>query len=418
MPDPQLQRPPVGTLRRLRQHLTLGPGMLVTAAFVGPGTIATASAAGAGYGYSLLWALLFSVFATIVLQEMSVRQAIVTGQGLALTLRRALAHNPFGRATIVLVIAAVGLGNAAYESGNIAGASLALNSVAQLPGGSWSLLIGATALALLFLPGYRQLERVLIVLVLCMSAIFIASALILKPDWGAVLSGLTRPGLPSGSLTTVIALIGTTVVPYNLFLQANAARERWANRTDRSAALSEARSDTVVSVALGGLITAAIMATAAISFFGSATPFSAADLPSQLEPALGPAGRYLFAGGLFAAGLTSAITAPLAAAYAVCGALGWQDQLQGKAFRIVAVTVILTGTLFAATGSRPLSLIIFAQAANGLLLPFIAAALLWLMNQREHLAEAVNGWRSNVLAMLIVATTLGLGGSKLVALLN
>ncbi len=395
-----------------------GPGLLVTAAFVGPGTIATASAAGAGYGYALLWALLFSVGATMALQEMSVRQAIITGNGLATTLREALTGRWLGRAAIILVIAAIGLGNAAYESGNIAGAALALGSVSPIDTQYWALGIGCTSAALLFLPAYRQLERVLIALVLLMSVVFVASALLLKPDWSELLRGLTLPSLPEGSLTTVIALIGTTVVPYNLFLQANAAREHWADEPDRAVALSAARRDTVVSVALGGLITLAIVSAAAITFFSQGVVFSPEKITAQLEPVLGSSGRYVFALGLFAAGLTSAITAPLAAAYAVCGALGLPDTLRGTAFRAIALAVVATGTVFAATGARPLSLIVFAQAANGLLLPIIAAILLWLMNQRRYLADAANGWRSNLLGIIVVIVTLGLGANKLSGLLG
>lgn len=398
------------------RHRAFGPGMLVTAAFVGPGTVTTASSAGASFGYALLWALLFSVIATVILQEMAVRQALVTRSGLAETLRQALGGRSLGRLAMGLVIAAIGLGNAAYESGNIAGAALAL---ASLGGGNagWSLLIGTLAAALMFLPAYRQLERLLIALVLLMSAVFILSAVLLSPDWGAVLTGLARPQIPHGSLTTVIALIGTTVVPYNLFLQANAAREKWPASLPVNQAIAEARVDTALSVGLGGLITLAIVSTSATLYFGSGEAFSPQQLAAQLEPSLGPAGRYLFAAGLLAAGLTSAITAPLAAAYAVCGALGWADSLRDRRFRAVALTVIACGTFFAATGSRPMAAIVFAQAANGLLLPLVAVALLWLMNSRQLLGEAINRWRSNLLGASVVVVSAGLGLSRLASLL-
>ncbi len=400
------------------KRLGFGPGLLVTAAFVGPGTVATASTAGAGFGYALIWALAFSVMATVILQEMSVRQAIITGNGLATTLRSALHGRWIGRMAIVLVIAAVGLGNAAYESGNIAGAALALESISSVGGERWALLIGALAAGLLFLPAYRHLEAVLIALVLVMSVIFVISALLLGPDWQALFRGPTRPSLPVGALTTVIALIGTTVVPYNLFLQANAARDRWAGAPDRYAALRAARLDTVLSVTLGGIITLAVVSTSAVTFFVRAAPFAPERLSAQLEPVLGPAGPMVFAAGLFAAGLTSAVTAPLAAAYAVCGALGFDDHLRGRAFRCVALAVIATGTFFAATGSRPLTLIVVAQATNGLLLPLVAAALLWLMNQDGVLGEAANRWPSNLLGAAVVLVTLALGSNKLFALLS
>ena len=393
-----------------------GPGLLVTAAFVGPGTIATASSAGASFAYALVWALVFSVVATIVLQEMSVRSAIVTGRGLAATLRDALGGSWPGRAALLMVILAIGLGNAAYESGNIAGAALALAAVSPASVSTWSVVLGIAAGALLFLPAYRQLERVLIALVLLMSAVFVVSALILVPDLAALARGLA-PTIPAGATTTVIALIGTTVVPYNLFLQANAARDHWRSEKDRPRALAAARTDTFVSVTLGGIITLAIVSVAATSALGR-NGFSADQLVDQLEPVLGPAGRYLFAAGLWAAGLTSAVTAPLAAAYAVCGALGLDDTLRGRAFRLIALAVVGTGTVFAATGARPLSLILFAQAANGLMLPVIALILLWLMNQRRIVGDAANRWSSNLLASVVVVIACGLGAGKVLSVLT
>lgn len=395
-----------------KRRRVLGPGLLVTAAFVGPGTIATASSAGASFGYALVWALLFSVAATMTLQEMSVRSAITTRAGLAATLRDALASSWGGRATLLGVVLAIGVGNAAYESGNIAGAAFALAEVSGLSAAGWSVIVGVAAAGLLFLPAYAQLEAVLIALVLLMSGVFLLCALLLVPDWQALSAGL-RPTLPAGSLTTVIALIGTTVVPYNLFLQANAARDHWSGETDRHLALRAARTDTVLSVSLGGIITLAILSTAAVSMLSRNGAMSAEMLTAQLEPVLGPAGRYVFALGLGAAGLTSAVTAPLAAAYAVCGALGLDDTMRGRAFRGLAIAVVIIGTMFAATGARPLSLIVFAQAANGLMLPVIAGTLLWLMNRRDLMGEARNGWRSNLTGAVVLLVTLGLGANKL-----
>ncbi|MEE4279574.1 MAG: Nramp family divalent metal transporter [Halieaceae bacterium] len=398
-----------------KTRFSFGPGLLVTAAFIGPGTVATASSAGANFTFALVWALLFSVAATMTLQEMSVRSAIVTGDGLAVTLRRALHTSIAGRLALIGVVAAIGVGNAAYESGNIAGAALALGGTGTASDAQWSLAIGGAAALLLFLPAYRLIEKVLVALVLAMSAVFLVCAVALAPAWSDLLAGI-RPSLPAGSLTTVIALIGTTVVPYNLFLQANAARDHWGGEAQNPGALASARFDTYASVALGGVITLAILSIGAMTALARDEAFSVAAMSSQLEPVLGPAGRYLFAAGLAAAGLTSAVTAPLAAAYAVSGVLGLDDSLRGRAFRAIALGVVAIGTAFAVTGSSPLSLILFAQAANGLMLPVVAAVLLWLMNQRRFLGDAVNGWRSNALGVLVVAVTVALGAYKLLSL--
>ncbi|MEO0435394.1 MAG: Nramp family divalent metal transporter [Pseudomonadota bacterium] len=400
-----------------QRSFSLGPGLLVTAAFVGPGTIATASSAGAHFGYSLAWALLFSVAATIILQEMSVRQAIVTQNGLAATMREALGSNIFGRAVLLLVVAAVGVGNAAYESGNIAGAALAISQLTEGKQALWAILIGLLAGCFLFAPAYRQLEVALIALVLLMSSVFLVSAFVLGVDLPALAKGFTSPKLSTSSATTVVALIGTTVVPYNLFLQANAARDRWQLEADRGLALRAARIDTFASIGLGGLVTLAIISSAAVSFFAQQVPFTGDSFSRQLDPLLGEAGRYFFALGLFAAGLTSAVTAPLAAAYAVCGALGWNEQMQSAAFRGVALCVLVTGVVFAVLGTRPLTLILFAQAANGLMLPVVALTLLWLMNQKRFLGDAANRPTSNLLGFVVVLISLSIGLNKLWAAL-
>jgi len=390
-----------------------GPGILVTAAFIGPGTVTTASVAGASYGFVLLWALLFSVAATFVLQEMSARLGLVTRQGLAEALRRSYAGNWRGTAAILLVVAAVGFGNAAYEAGNIAGAALGLQGISGIGGPVWALAVGLLSGALLASGRYRLIERALVVLVLLMSAVFVLTLVMVKPPVTVMLSGLLTPAIPAGSLLTVIALVGTTVVPYNLFLQASAVQQKWPADMPLDAALRESRLDTGFSIGLGGLITLAVMGTSATAFFGTDTPLSAATMAQQLEPLLGAGARYFFAAGLFAAGLSSAVTAPLAAAFAVCGALGWERDLRARRFRLVWLAVLVTGTVFAALGTRPLTAILFAQAANGFLLPICAIFLLLEMNRQRELGAHTNRPLSNLLGGLVVLVTLGLGGLKI-----
>jgi len=132
-----------------------------------------------------------------------------------------------------------------------------------------------------------------------------------------------------------------------------------------------------------------------------------------LEPALGTSAKYVFALGLFASGLTSAVTAPLAAAYAVCGALGWSQGMSQPRFRGVWMLVLVTGTVFATLGTKPMSAILFAQAANGLLLPLVAVSLLLLMNNRRLLGRQVNSAVANMAGGLVVVVATGLGLVKL-----
>ena len=395
-----------------------GPGLLVTAAFIGPGTVTTATVAGAGFGYALLWALLFSVIATAVLQEMSARLGLVTRRGLSQSIRETFAGHWYGTLAVFLVVAAVGFGNAAYEAGNITGAALGLQGISGIPGWVWALAVGAGSGALLASGRYSMIEHVLVGLVLLMSAVFLLTFLMVRPPLGTLFAGMFQPSLPPGSLLTAIALIGTTVVPYNLFLHSSAVQEKWGADLPVEESLAAARLDTGLSIGLGGLITLAIMSTSAAAFFGAGSTVSAANIAQQLEPLLGPAARYFFAAGLFAAGLSSAVAAPLAAAYAVCGALGWERELGSTRFRMVWLAVLCCGTFFAVIGTSPLTAILFAQAANGLLLPVCALFLLVVMNRPSQLKEYRNGLVSNLLGLVVVMVTLGLGGLKLLKVLG
>jgi manganese transport protein len=390
-----------------------GPGILVTAAFIGPGTVTTASIAGAKFGFALLWALAFSVLATILLQEMAARLALVTRRGLAETLRATYRESWLGTAAVILVVAAVGVGNAAYQTGNITGAALGLASISGIGLNWWALLVGLVAGGLLLSGTYPVIEKLLIGLVLLMSVVFFLTLAMVRPSLTAMFEGLLVPSLPAGSLLTVMALIGTTVVPYNLFLHASAVQEKWSADVDLKKALHESRVDTGLSITLGGIITLAVLSTSAAAFFGSGIEFSAVNMSRQLEPLLGESAGYFFAAGLFAAGLSSAVTAPLAAAYAVCGVMGWPKDMQGTRFRQVALAVLVTGTVFATAGIKPLAAILFAQAANGFLLPFCAGFLLLVMNRGDVLGAYVNKTWVNCAGAVVVLVTVVLGLLKI-----
>lgn len=392
--------PPV---RRRFSFRSVGPGALVAAAFIGPGTVTTATLAGVHYGFALLWALTFSVIATLVLQEMAARLGLVTGAGLGEAVRRRFEGTGARWLAVGLVIAAIAFGNAAYETGNLLGAGLGAESV--FGGGitGWAVLAGAVAAVLLWIGSYRAVERVLVTLVVLMSLTFLATAIVIGPPLLALLRGMFMPRVPSAGMMVAVGLIGTTVVPYNLFLHAAAVREKWSGPED----LPVARVDLTVAIILGGVVSMAIVATSAAMPHGDIR--NAADMAAQLEPLLGRWAGVFFATGLLAAGLTSAITAPLAAAYATAGALGWPRDLRDRRLRGVWLVVLGAGVLFAATGVKPVPAILFAQVANGILLPAVAAFLLLAVNDRRWMGEKVNGTLANVLGAAVVLVTLGLG---------
>ncbi len=379
----------------------IGPGAIVTAAFIGPGTVTTCLRAGVGFRYALLWALVFATVGTIVFQEMAARLGVVAEIGLGEAIRRR-----FDRQRVLywfaaaLVVAAIGLGNAAYQTGNLLGAASGL----QILGGGrtswWGLAVGLLASLFLWRGSYRLLERLLVTLVIIMSVVFIVTAIAVAHDMGDLLAGLVVPRLPEGSDLVALALIGTTIVPYNLFLHSNAARERWRG-ADR---LGEARADLGIAIVLGGLISMAILITGAAQF-GAAVD-SPAQMAAMLEPVLGRWATTFFAIGFFAAGMTSAITAPMAAAYAVSGVLGWVQDLRSPLVRIVWMTVMAIGVGFTLTSVQPVPAIVFAQAANAILLPAIAIFLMIVMNDRRQLKGSTNGVLANVMGGAIVALTM------------
>ena len=164
-----------------------------------------------------------------------------------------------------------------------------------------------------------------------------------------------------------------------------------------------------MSIVVGAIVSMAIVATSAAMATRDAEIANAADMAVQLEPLLGAWARYFFAAGLLAAGLTSAITAPLAAAYATAGALGWPRDLRDPRLRWVWMAVLTAGIVFAGLGVRPVPAILFAQVANGILLPAIAAFLLLAANDRRWMGDRVNGTLANVAGVIVVLVALGLG---------
>jgi len=393
-------------ISRLRN---IGPGALVTAAFIGPGTVTTCTIAGASFGYTLLWALLFATLATMILQEMSARLGVVTQKGLGDALAELFRRSVWRWPLILLIGAALYMGNAAYEAGNLSGAALGVSAIAGES--EWAfrgsiLAISVLAGALLAGGSYRHIERVLLALVALMALAFVATFVIVRPDIPAMLTGLAVPSVPDGALMTVIALIGTTVAPYNLFLHATAVRNRFSGPDD----LPAVRTDLGVTIGIGGLISVLIVATAAASLFAAGIAVSsAADMAAQFEPLFGSYAKYLMGMGLFAAGLTSAITAPLATGYVMSEILSVRAERKPLVLRSVALSVIVIGAGLSLTGLRPVTIILSAQFANGILLPVIAIFLLHAMNRKEILGRHVNGIFANVMGAGVVLVAAGLG---------
>lgn len=398
-----------------RSDWRLGPGLLVAAAFVGPGTVVSASKAGAAHGCQLLWTIAFASIGAIILQLFAARLGITARSGLGEHLRNSLRADPWFKPLAVLVVAAIGIGNAAYQTGNLSGAASGLASIAGGEPAWWIAGLAAATVLILLAGRYRTLQGILVSLVVLLSLCFLATATVSLPSMAELASGFV-PVVNAENLTLVVALIGTTIVPYNLFLHASSAAENWTG-VETKVALRQSAWDTCLSIGLGGLVTAAILVTAHSAFFQQQQSFeSLQDIGVQLEPLLGRFSGVAFALGVFAAGLTSSITAPLATGFALAGILGWSVDLQSFRFRAITISVVLIGALFAIVlGRSPAQTIVFAQVANGLLLPVVALVVLVAAERQTQHRPArwllVIGW-------CVVALVMALAAWKMYILLN
>ena len=386
----------------------VGPGALVAAGFVGPGTVTTCTVSGASYGYTMLWALLFATVATIIFQEMAARIGIVTQEGLGENIRDRISHPVLKWIAIVIVIIAIFVGNTAYETGNITGGILGIQAVANVPMIPIVVVLGILAFIAMWVGSYKLVEKILTGIVIFMGLVFLVTAIASPVDWGAVVAGLFTPTLPEGQagakgILTAVGLIGTTIVPYNLFLHASGAAERFKDPEQ----VSDARFDCVLSIGLGGIISMAILICAAANMHAAGiTVTNGKDMAVALQPLLGNWATVLIGIGLLAAGFSSAITAPLSAAYAVNGVLGWGKTLKDLKFKVIWMIVLVAGCLMAVLlGKSPTELILVAQAANAILLPIMAFFVMYVANGKD-LGKWRNHAFANICGVIFICITL------------
>ena len=389
----------------------IGPGVLIAAAFIGPGTVTLCTIAGASFGYSLIWAIVLSTFATIVLQEMSLRIGLVTRMNLAEVIRTSIKSVLLNRLIILLIISSIIIGNTAYEAGNITGASLGISAIINYESINYiPVFIGLIAFVILYQGDYKILERSLVSLVIIMSMSFFITAIMTKPDITNLLNGIFKPQVNSSNLIVVLGLIGTTVVPYNIFLHSSLVSEKW-NSINK---LKVARIESFISILLGGLVSLSIIITAASVSNQNVT--GVIDLAKGLEPLYGKFAIYFLGLGLFASGITSSITAPLAAAYVAKSCFGWNNSLKSNRFRLVWIFILITGVIVSMININPIEIIKFAQFSNSLLLPIIAITLLWLINDKNIISSKYNYKYQNIFGFFIVIISLILGIKGLIFL--
>lgn len=385
---------------RFFAYLTLlGPGIIAASSGNEASGIATYSSAGADYGYTLLWAFIPMTVCFVVAQEMCVRMGVVTGQGLADLIRE-----QFGVRWTALVMSALLIAN----TGIIIAEFVGVAQASELLGVSRYIAIPITAIVVWWLVVRGTPKRVEQVFLL-MSLIFltyIVSAFLAKPDWAQVGTEFVTPSfsLETGYLFTVVALVGTTITPFmQIFVQSSVV-EKGLQKEDYKIA----RADAIIGVFFANLVAAFIVISTAATLHSQGIRIeTAADAAQSLAPVAGQYAKYIFAVGLFGASMLAMGVLPLATAYSVSEALGFEKGLshsfkEAPIFLGIFSSLILIGAVVALVPGIPqIKLLILTQCVNGLLLPVLLVAIVLLSSSREIMGEYKNSFFYNCLAWFI-----------------
>ena len=382
---------------RLLIYLAIfGPGVITASAGNDAGGIATFASVGADHGYQLLWVLIPLTFSLGIVQEMCARMGAVTGKGLADLIRER-----FGVRWTALVMLALLVANGGVTVSEFVGiaAAMELFGIARYI----SVPIAAIAIWWLIVKGsYQRVERVF----LAMSLVFlgyVVAAFLSHPAWTTVARELVHPHfeLAPAYLFTFVAVIGTTISPYmQVFIQSSVVEKGVRPETYRLT-----RIDVWVGTIFAILIVFFIViSTAATLHVRGEHVDSAAEAAHALRPLAGAYAESLFAIGLFGASMLAAGVLPLATAYSISEALGFEKGVSSS-FREAPIFVgiftflVALGALIGMMPGLPLiRVLLVTQVINGVLLPVILFAVLRLVNDRELMGEYVNGLVYNLAA--------------------
>jgi len=398
-------------LRLLTFLAIFGPGFVTANVDNDPGGIFTYSQAGAKFGYALLWTLIPTTIALIVVQEMAARMGAVTGKGLSDLIRE-----EFGfRVTFftMLILGAADFANIVAEFAGLA-AGMGIFGVSKylvVPLGAalvWGVVVKGT---------YRPVEKILIIF----SLVYIAypiSAFLAKPDWLAAMKDTVIPTFSTNSeyLIMIVGLIGTTITPWMQFYLQASVVEKGIGKKEYSLSRWDVVLGCIVTDIVAFFIVVACAATLHVS--GQTEISSAADAAVALRPLAGKYASLLFAVGLVNASLLSAAILPLATAFNICEGLGVESGVNKRFSEAPVFYWFYTALIAAGAGCvliprLPLiKVIIFSQVANGVLLPFVLVFMLLLINREDVMGEYRNSRTGNVVAwstaIVIILLTIGM----------
>ena len=380
----------------------MGPGIITANIDNDASGITTYSVAGARFGYALLWTLIPTTIALVVIQEMIARMGVITGKGLSDLIRE---H--FGVKTAFFMMLGLFVANFGNTVANLAGWAasmeiLGLSKFVMVP-------LGAISIWILVTKGsYRSVEKILLFACLLYFG-YVISGLMAKPEWGPVLKAAVVPQMQWDAeyIMLSIAIIGTTITPWMQFYLQSSIAEKGIKKEQYRAS----RLDVIIGCSITDIISFFIIVTCGALLFPHGIRVNeASEAALALKPLAGEYAYLIFSLSLANASLLGAIIVPLATAYYVCEAMGWEAGIN-KTFKeapqfmwIYTMTIVLASLVIMIPGAPLVLLMVLSAVVNGLLLPFVLIYALLLVNNRKLMGEYTNSRMFNYISWATVVT--------------
>lgn len=389
----------------------IGPGIITGSVDNDAGGITTYSVAGAHYGYKLLWTLLPSFIALLTVQEMNARMGIVTGKGLADLIRENFGVRVTFYIFIFLLLADIG--NTATEFAGVAGSMMVFNVDKNI-----SVPLSAIAVWILVVKGDYKISEKIFLLFSVFLLSYIVSAIAAKPNWGEIGKAMIRPSIEwdSAYLITVLGLVGTTVAPWMQFYMQSSVIEKGIKIADYKYTLWDVVVGCIATVVVAFFI---IVACGATLHVNGVQIEEAKDAAMSLKPFAGVLAGEVFAFGLFVASVFSAAILPLATAFYVCEAFGFEAGInknfsEAPQFYSLFTFIILFSVGIILLPNAPLiQITLWTQVLNAILLPIVLICMMIIINKTEIMGEYVNkryqnviGWATSIILMILSAVLL------------
>lgn len=385
----------------------IGPGLLVTVGFIDPGNWASNMAAGSQFGYSLLWVVTLSTIMLIVLQHNAAHLGIATGMCLAEATSRFLPRL-LGRA----ILGTAYLACVATAMAEVLGGAVALQMLFGLPLRFGCVVVAAASMTMLLTSSYKQAERWIIAFVSVVGLSFLAELAMVEVDWPRAAVSWATPSMPAGSTATVVSILGAVVMPHNLFLHSEIIQSMHFEGRGQKVVEERLRYellDTLFSMGIGWAINSAMVILAATTFFSRGVVVEdLAAAAATLSPIVGPASSVIFAVALLFAGLSSSVTAGMAAGTVTAGMFGEEYDIHDR-HSSIGVALCFAGAVAACLCVEDaFAGLVWSQALLSLQLPVTVFLLIRLTSSRKVMGRYANSrpLTATLVAIGVVVTAL------------